>query len=189
MSQQSNDDIQWPDRSKTATCTRDSRNLAVAITYTNHFLTGNLSAHLSVYSLCCSVHIFPIIYPNHELKLWIFFMWILLNCHDELRYKEVCSTDVLQSMLQSGVLKTRERKCSTEVTKLTNSKLIWKSSFHAMHDLAVKLHWGQVFSRNTKIMEHYHYLSEAGIYRAATEAGAWVLMYFLRSLERMKLWL
>lgn len=69
VSQQSNDDIQWPDRSKTAASTRDSRNLAVAITYTNHFLTGNLSAHLSAYSLCCSVHVFPVIYPNHELKL------------------------------------------------------------------------------------------------------------------------
>lgn len=63
-------------------------------------------------------------------------MWILLNCHAELRYKKVCRTDVLQSILQAEVLKLKEK--FTEVTKVTNSKL--RRRLHAMHDLTVKLH-------------------------------------------------
>lgn len=50
-------------------------------------------------------------------------MWILLSCHAELRYKKVCSTDVLQSMLRLGVLKLEKEKF-IEVTKVTDSKLI-----------------------------------------------------------------
>lgn len=55
-----------------------------------------------------------------------------------------------------------------------------------MRDLSVELHWGQVFGRNTKIVECYHYLSEGGIYKAATEVSAWVIMYFLKKLRKNK---
>lgn len=95
-------------------------------------------------------------------------MWILLCCHDEPRCKDVCSTAVLHSMLWSGVLKIRGRRCSIEVAKW-QIQADMRKQLHAVSDLTIKFHWGRVFSRYTKIIEHN--LRAAGIYRVATERG------------------
>lgn len=89
-----------------------------------HFLIGNLCVQC-VFNLCCSManvsHYISATVSHYISKIWtesiFFLMWVLLSCCDEPRYKDVCGTAVLRSMLQAGVFKIRGRKCSIEVVK------------------------------------------------------------------------
>lgn len=125
MSQQSNDDIQWPDRSKSAASARDSRGLAVAVGVIQTLFNWELVCTVCFQSLlfcgkCFPLYIcnsFPLYIQNMNWIYFFFLMWVLLSCSDEPRYKDVCGTAVLHSMLQAGVFKIRGRKCSIEVVK------------------------------------------------------------------------